>query len=150
MRVAHAVTGSLMYEPNVDWPVRSDVRTAAVLSVGWLDRRAVCWVARCRLMSALPCRCYARHTCSLYGGMWIEMPASFLSLQPCVSLACQIRLLLIIITTADVSVSAETHKPIYLFADTATLRVFTHRYPSNSNNYNVCVSGALACCAETT
>ena len=38
------------------------------------------------LMSVLPRRCYARHTCSLYGGRWIEKPASFLSMQPCVSL----------------------------------------------------------------
>jgi len=41
------------------------------------------------------------------------MRASFLSMQPYVSLACRVRLLPIIITTAGVSVSAETHKPIY-------------------------------------
>jgi len=67
----------------------------------------------CRLICALPGRCYVRHTCSLYGGQWIEMPASFLSMQPCVLLTCQVWLLLIIIVTAGVSVSAETRKPIY-------------------------------------
>jgi len=43
------------------------------------------------LMSTPPWRCYARHTCSLYGGTWIEMPASFVMAYcqrgPCVSVA---------------------------------------------------------------
>jgi len=54
--------------------------TAAVLSVGWLAHHAVCWVAWCRLISALPRCCYALHTFSLYGGTWIEMQRSFLSM----------------------------------------------------------------------
>ena len=81
-------------------------RLPAVLSVG---PPQACWAALFRLMSALPRHCYARHTCS---GTWIEMRAS---MWPCVSLVCQVRLPLILIATADVSVvvSAETRKPIY-------------------------------------
>jgi len=44
------------------------------------------------------------------GGTWIEMPASCLSMRLCVLLACW--LLLIIIATADISLS-ETCRPIY-------------------------------------
>jgi len=61
-------------QPNIDRPVNSDVRMAAVLSVGWLDHCTACWATGCRFMSVLPRRCYARHTCSLYGRSWIEMP----------------------------------------------------------------------------
>jgi len=57
-----------------------DVWTAAVLSVGWLAHHAACWVAWCRLISALPRCSYALHTFSLYGGTWIEMQRSFLSM----------------------------------------------------------------------
>ena len=78
---------------------------------GWTTTQST--RAACRLMSALPRCCYVRHTFSLYCGTWIEMPASFLLMWPCVSLACRVQLLLIIIATADVSVSAETLKLIY-------------------------------------
>jgi len=57
---------------------------------------------------------YSCHTCSLYGGVWIEMPAlfvvAFCRRGPFFSR--RVRLLLIIIA-AGVSVSAETRKPIY-------------------------------------
>jgi len=57
---------------------------------------------------------YWCRTCSLYGGMWIEMPASFVVTfcrrGPCFSR--RVRLLLIVIA-AGVSVSTETRKPIY-------------------------------------
>ena len=68
-----------MYESDIDWPVKSDLRAAAVSSVGWLDHRTACLAAGCCLMSGLPHCCHARHTCSLCGGTWIEIQASFLS-----------------------------------------------------------------------
>jgi len=59
---------------------------------------------------------YLCHTCSLYGGTWIEMPASFVvTFCWCGQTMCfsrWVRLLLIVIA-AGISVSAETRKPIY-------------------------------------
>jgi len=73
---------------------------------------------------------YSCHTCSLYGGTWIEMPASFVvtfcRFGPCFSRRVQLQLIVI---AAGVSVSAETCKPIYIvFADTVKQQVNTHRY----------------------
>jgi len=82
------------------------------------------------LMSTLPCRCYARHTRSLHGGTWKEMPASFVvtfcQRGPCVSVAeldyCW-----------SLSQRAYRHQwrnanQYIVFADAALQRVSTHRY----------------------
>jgi len=102
----HTVTVSLMYEPDIDWPAKSDVRTAACLLISWMvgSPHSVLGSGM-PLMSGLPRHCYS--------GTWIEMRASFLSTWPCVLLACQVRLLLIVTATAGVSVSAETCKLMY-------------------------------------
>jgi len=89
----------------IDLPKVTCGQLPAFLSAGWSDHRTACWAAACRLMSGLPRHCYS--------GTWIEMRASFLSTWPCVSLACQVRLLLIVTATAGVSVSAETCKLMY-------------------------------------
>jgi len=135
--VAHAVTVSLMYEPDIDWPVRSDVWTAAVLSVGWLDHRTVC-----RLMSALSRHCYVRHTCSLYGGPWLEMRGlisiHILSMRA-ICFSCQVRLVFIIIAVQWAYRYRQRHANRYtVFTDTATLRVFTRQYWSNTGCKHQC------------
>ena len=65
------------------------------------------------LMSTPPCRCYPRHTRSLYGGTWIEMPASFVMafVTRAMCFSRRVQLLLIVIA-AGVSASAETQTDI--------------------------------------
>jgi len=85
-QLTHAVTVSLTYEPDIDWPVKSDLPTAACRLISWTTAQRA---GRQRAVTALPCHCYARHTCSRCSGTWIEMQVSFLSMQPCVSLAAE-------------------------------------------------------------
>jgi len=81
------------------------------------------------LMSTPPCRCYPRHTRSLYGGTWIEMPASFVMAfchaghvfqSPSPITVDRYR-------SRRIGIGGDANRYI-VFADFATQRVSTHRY----------------------
>ena len=105
---------------------------------GWLpsyqlDHSAVCWVAACHLMSPLPSHCYACHTCSMCGGN-VNSNAGLISVNAAV---CFTRLPNPI--TADhycysghIGIGGDPQTDVIEFTYTATPRVFTHRYQSNT------------------